>query len=30
MKGVQMQIQYGYDSFRKYCPHCGAKMEVEE
>lgn len=25
------EIQYGYDSFRKYCANCGAKMqEVEE
>lgn len=20
------EIQYGYDSFRRYCPNCGAKM----
>ena len=20
------EIQYGYDSFRKYCPNCGARM----
>ena len=25
------EIQYGYDSFRRYCAKCGAKMEeVEE
>jgi len=23
------EIQYGYDSFRNYCPNCGAKMESE-
>ena len=23
------EIQYGYDSFRYYCPNCGAKMESE-
>lgn len=21
------EIQYGYDSFRHYCPNCGAKMD---
>ena len=29
------EIQYGYDSFRRYCPNCGAEMgerrdDVEE
>lgn len=25
------EIQYGYDSYRNYCPHCGARMyEVDE
>jgi hypothetical protein len=21
------EIMYGYDNYRNYCPHCGAKME---
>ena len=24
---VCMEIQYGYDSNRNYCPNCGAKMD---
>jgi len=24
------EIQYGYDSFRKYCPNCGADMRGDE
>ena len=24
------EIQYGYDSGRKFCANCGAKMEVNE
>lgn len=24
------EIQYGYDSFRKYCANCGAKMQEDE
>lgn len=24
------EIQYGYDNGRRYCPWCGAKMEVDE
>ena len=24
-----MEIQYGYDNGRRYCPNCGAKMEVD-
>ena len=27
---VCMEIQYGYDSNRNYCPNCGAKMEEAE
>lgn len=23
------EIQHGYDNYRRYCPNCGEKMEVD-